>query len=243
MRPGVSTASYSAGSTFAATSGTWSTDYPVTNLSDLADPGRVARVAGGSASFTATLASASLVQIVALVGHTLAATDTIRVQAGAYDSGTVPAYAATRPFVFPAEISVSVVTVTLTFAAASVDIGALEIGRWWEWEINASADAGYLDAGDDIQLLGGGSVGFETFRPRTYAGQISYLDLATSSTTGLDFQKLQGLTRPFVFVEDADDPATWGRSCFLARNSEVPPMVAALFNRDTFQFRLREHVR
>jgi hypothetical protein len=128
--------------------------------------------------------------------------------------------------------------------SAAIDIGGLEIAKWWQWPfISARLEAGFASAGDDLALEGGGAEGQSGFLARTRDGQIGMLDLAVSAVTGLDFQKLKGLTKPFVFVEDADTAAHWPRDCFLAVNADLPPMVAQLYDRDAFQFRLREFTR
>jgi hypothetical protein len=44
-------------------------------------------------------------------------------------------------------------------------------------------------------------------------------------------------------VEDYNDQGSWPRTCFLARNTELPPLVGALYRHDKFQFRFKEHLR
>lgn len=260
MNPGVSMTSHSETATFASVTGTFASDYPVGNLADLVEIGEVARVtpSGSAAAFTAVLAASQSVQFVALVGHNLPAGASVRVRtysdAGlsslVADSGatTIPdpvdGLAQTFPFLMDAAASVRSVRVDLAGLSGDVDMGGLEIASWFAFPyISTGAEAGLEEGPDDLELIGGGAAGAESELVRTYDGEIAYLSMSTATTTGLDFQKLKGLTRPFVFVEDYDDPDTWARGCFLAVNADLPPMVAQLYDADTFQFRLREHVR
>lgn len=260
MRSGIITDRYSATATFAAVTGTYDANYPVTNLSDIIEPNLPARVAPATnaATFTAVLAASQTVQAVALVGHKITAGGKVQVlfysdaamTTQVDDSGliTIPTPVSGLPQTFPvvlaAALTVRAIRVELTVLSGDLDIGACAIGDWWEWpKITAGMDAGLKPSGSEVGLVGGASIGSSATLLRTRSGQVSYMDLATSSTTGLDFQKRQALAKPFVFVEDYSDSTTWPRDCFLARNDAIPPMVAVLFDRDTFQFRFVEHRR
>jgi hypothetical protein len=261
MRPGVSTSSVAEDATFTSIAGTWDTDYPVTGLADPIRIAEVARVtpATGAAAFKAALTADQSVDFFALAGHTLPAGATVRfrgysdaaatLQVADTTATTIPTpvspWRQTFPAVLSAPVTIRAVRVDIANAGADpIDIGACIVGRFWEWPwITAGMTAGLRAGGGDIDLIGGGSVGRDVTKLRTREGQISYLDLSTSSTTGLDHQKRNALTRPFVFIEDLDTPANWPRDCFLAVNSDLPASVAALFDKDTFQFRLVEHVR
>lgn len=258
MRPVVSTDSVAAEAVFAAVTGTWSASYPVANLGDLFLTTKVARVtpAAGAAAFTAVLAADTDVQFVAIVDHTMPAGATARIRlysdagmtSAVFDSTAtaIPTPLArqeqTFPVVLDAAVTVRAVRVDLAGLSGDLDIGALEIAAAWEWPwITAGAGVGVTSATDDIALVGGGSVGRQTRKLRTHEGQVSFLELGISTTTGIDAQKLKGLARPFVFVEDYDTPASWPRSCYLARNTALPAFASALYGHDHFQFRLRKH--
>jgi hypothetical protein len=258
MRPGVSTNSCSDLATFAGVVGTWSADYPVTNLGDTMEPGIVARVtpASGAAAFTATLPAARSLQFVGLVEHLVPAAGTVRVRFYSdvlttlvHDTAavTIPDPTSdpqTFPVLLDAAISVRSIRVDIAGLSGDLDIGACEIAQFWEFPwITEGLTAGFDASGAELPLVGGGSAGAEGDIHRTRSFEVSHLDLAVSSTTGLDFQKWQGLTRPYVYVEDYDTPSSWPRDCFLAVNSEIPPAVAILSNRDNAQFRPREHRR
>jgi hypothetical protein len=263
VRSGVSTASFSESATFAAVTGTFDANYPVGSMSDLNQPSKVARVApaAGVVAFTAVLSADRSVQVAALVAHTLPAGATVRtrffsdagmttlVTGGDLGPTAIPTpvsgYKQTYPALMDAAQTVRAVRWDIASAGASdIDIGAAEIAQWWEWpKITATAELGFDDPGEDLQLLGGGAVGQEGYAPNTYAGQVAHMDIADSLTLGVDFQKLKQLSRPFVFVEDYSDSASWPRTCFLALNVDLPQFVAQLYDRDAFQFRLREHVR
>jgi hypothetical protein len=261
MRPGVTTFSHAADAAFAAVTGSADASYPVANLGDLVLPSKVARVtpSGGVIAVTAVLPAAQAIQAVVLGRHTLPAGATVRLRlysdaamttgvAGG-DSGVsaIPApvagYRQCRPFVMAAAQSVRAVRVDIASAGSSpVDLGWLEIAGWWNWgRLTPTADIGQAAQAPSTPLLGGGERGRRSAWATTYAGQVAFIE--DGLTAGLDFQKNRNLGRPFVFVEDADDPATWPRTAFLAVNKDLAPLTAQLYRRDTFQIRVREHCR
>lgn len=262
MISGVSVGSFMGGVTLAAISGTWSANFPLANLADLVKPSNVARVtpASGAAAFSAVLTGPQAVQVLALVNHTLPAGATVRARFYSdaalttlvYDTtataiaipAPVAGYAQSFPVVLAAPLTVRGVRVDLAGLSGDAELGGLEIAGWWGWPpILLGAQAGVSPLGNDLGLVGGGSAGAESVTPRIYNGELSAMALAVSSTTALDFAKLKGTARPFVFVEDYSDPTTWPRSCFLARNVDLLPLVAKVYGFDTQQFRLVEHVR
>jgi len=256
MRSGVSTASLADDGTFAVTTGTEDSDYPATNAGDLFDTGEVARIAPdtGTVVIERVLSADASVQFLALVEHNIPSGGAVQVEVFdddsltslAHDTGTVTipdptSDPQTFPVLLDAAITARSIRVTVTGLTDDLELGGLEIGQFWEWPwITAGLEAGFDIGGSEQVLAGGGSYGAEGEDFRTRTLQVSYLDLAVSSTTGLDFQKLQGLTRPFVYVEDYDAPASFPRDCFLAVNEDTPLMSAAIFDKDNVQFRLRE---
>lgn len=241
MRPILSYSSYSRTAT--ATGTGWSADYPAENVLNLARPTKVAR---GGTSLTIDLGSVVPVSFVGIVQHALASSETIQVVAGAYDSGPVSlshqvsGWRQTTPFVFD---EVTTDTVEITFSDGA-DIGGVEVGLAWELPyIGEGAQVGMLDAGQEIVLLGGVSLGTDALRLRTYDCEVPYLATTITEDIGWAFQQEMGLARPYVFVEDYDDPTTWSRSCFLATNAALPQINSQMFGLDKFSLRGVEIVR
>lgn len=268
MRPGLSTFSGVSDSnvtapTITLLTGSADANYGVANLSDLLVPTKVARItpAGGVIAFKVVMAADHAAQMAALVNHTLPTDATVRVRfysdAGASvlvtggDLGptTIPdpvdGYAQTFPAVMAAAQTVRAVRIDIASAGSDpIDFGGCEVAQWWELGgLTNSADVGFEDGAEDLQLMGGGAWGRQEYHPNLYSGEVAYMDSALSLTMGLSFLKNKALARPFVFVEDYADPASWPRTCYLASNADLPPFVAQLFDRDHVQLRLREHVR
>ncbi len=261
MRPGLFSTSVAEAATFASVTGTWSANYPVTNLADPVEISKVGRVtpSGGAIAFTSVWASAVTVAGASLVAHTLPAGATVRMRFYSDSLSTlvedvaataIPTPLALYPQSYPVlmaggSASIRSVRVDIASAGASaVDIGALMAGDWWDWPyIAAGMEAGFRLGLGEVALDGGGAVARVGVRKRIRTGQIGWMDFADSTTKGLDFQTRKALAKPFVFCEDYDTPANFPRDCFLAVNSEVPPMVAVMFDRDAFQFRFTEHRR
>lgn len=246
---------------FADVTGSFDADYPIDNLADPVEITKVSRVtpAGGAVAFTCVLSADQTVSGLALVAHTLPAGATVRARFYSDSLSTlvedvsataiptpVTGYAQTYPVIMVGG-SDTIRSVRIDIASAGsdpIDLGCLQVGEFWEWPwITAGMDAGFNMPADDIELEGGGAFGAQGVKKRTRSGEVSWMALATSSSDGIDFQARTALSLPFVFVEDYATPANWPRDCFLAVNSEVPAIVAAMFDRDTFQFRFSEHRR
>lgn len=259
MRSGVSTNSLADDGTFSVATGTEDPGgygYAIENIGDLFDPGEMARITPdtGTVVIERVLSAAASVQCLALIEHNIPDGGEVQVEffsddaftTAGTDTGSVaiPTPAAdpqTFPVVLDAAETVQSIRITVTGLTNDLEIGGLEIGSWWEWPwITAGLDAAFDIGGAEQVLVGGGSYGAEGEVSRTRNFQVSYMDLSTSSTTGLDWQAYQGLTRPFVYVEDYDTPGSWPRDCFLAVNEALSPMAAVLSDRDNVQFRLRE---
>lgn len=259
MRSGVSTNSLAEDGAFAVTTGTedpGALGYVVERLGDLFDPAEVARVAPdtGAVVIERVLSADAEIQFLALVEHNLTEAHDVQVEffsdAGlsvpGTDTGAVPVPAPTTdPQTFPvlldAPETVRSIRITITGLTDDLEIGGLEIGGFWEWPwITAGLEAAFDGGGSEQVLVGGGSYGPEGEDARTRAFDVKFMALATSSTTGLDWQQYQGLTRPCVYVENYDDPASFPRDCFLAVNEALPMMTAVMSDRDNVSFRLRE---
>jgi hypothetical protein len=150
----------------------------------------------------------------------------------------------TFPLLLDAATGVRSFRVTIEGLADDLEIGGVEIAAFWDlpW-ITAGEQAGFRVSGDDLDLVGGAVAGGEGEMPRTRSLQVSYLELDTSVTTRLDFQKLKGLARPFVYIEDYETPGSWPRDCFLATNTDTPAAAAMLHDRDDFHAQIEEHRR
>lgn len=264
MTPGVTYLSASSLASLAMITGSADANYPVQNLSDTVNNAKVARLtpAGGVVAFSFDLSAASLIQFVGLVRHNLSGAETVRIRlysAAALggsllvDSGVisvwpsgaaVAGYAQTRPWVASAG-PYTALSGRVDFASLGgvLEIGALELAQWWPVYMSPGAEIGFITTAADEAIVGGGAEAGDTFVSRMMNGQCDFLSIATSATTGIDFQAAVGKSKPFVWVQDYDDPTTWGRGCWPARNADLPPIVGALYRHDRFQLRLKEHAR
>lgn len=264
MTSGVSLDSYTKLATWTAVAGTWDTGYPVTNLGDLVRPSNVARVTpagGGLIGMSAVLPAAVPIRMIAIVNHTCSAFASLLVRiwsdAGTttltYDNGGqtlyptgLPddTYSKVRPLILPSEVQGRHIEIQIGGLTGPTEFGAVEISRFWDWGgASNGAQVGFDARAPAMGFAGGASQGVDQFMPRIYNGQIDYVALAQAATNGIDFQKIKGTSYPLVVVDNYEDATAWPLGCFLARNSDIPPMVGAMYRHDTFQFRLTEHVR
>ena len=258
MRSGVSTNSLADDGTFAVTTGAedpGSYGYVIENLGDLFDLGEAARItpSAGTVVIERVLSAAAEIQCLALCDHTMTGAEDVRVEffsdaafsapgtdTGAVGVPTPTADPQTFPVVLTAAETVRSIRITITGLTGDLEVGGLEIGGFWEVTINAGLEAGLEVGGAEQVLVGGGSYGAEGEVARTRSFHMAFMDLAASSTTGLDWAQDRGTTRPYVLVEDADNPASWPRDCFLAVNQQTPRITAVLADRDRVEFSARE---
>lgn len=270
MTPGVSYLSQSAVAAFAAVTGPWDANYPVTNLGDVQMPSQVGRATptGGQVTFTFTLPAAALVRFIGLVDHNMAAAESVRVRLFAtgapdpatnggaivYDSTVVSVWPGgsaasslfrpTRPFVLPAVQSVISGRVDITGLGGTLQVGGVEIGQFWVWPGEASGRAlGFKNRLNDVMLAGGGAAPLDGFVPRFLQGELSAVALASSQTEGFDFQRSTSKSKAFVYVQDYDDPTSWARECVLMRQQEISALVGKVYRHDSMQIRFIEHWR
>lgn len=250
MRSGVSFPSYADTVSWAAAG--IDASFPVANLSDLYKPRRrTKKTATGAVTFTGTLPAAKPIQFVGVVHHNLPAGSTIRVQAGAYDSGavavptTVDGYLPVFPCAFPTAQTTDTVVVTITPGSAiAVAVGAIEVSGWWEWpdvEVPRSFGFNSQDSSTDMPL--GATDMTWSWSPRVWSGSRSVISLTEAQATALDFQLEKSVYRPFVFCWDAADPTTWPRESILVRNASLPTVVVDDAESGSFQFSFVEHLR
>lgn len=269
MTPGVSFNSRSSLATWATITGAFDANYPVGNLGDTIHPSMVSRATPsvGQVSVTFTLPAVSSLQFLALVRHNMLTSQSLRVRlfssgapnpatnAGAivYDSTSVPVwpgggavtnYPGVRPLALPAALNVLSGLIDITGITGVLELGAVDIGLWWPWAgEGVGRQFGHSTRLKPIDLIGGAVDVISTWKPRTLTAEIPFIAMSTAATTGLDFQKLQGLSKPFVYVADYDDPTSWPRECALMRNSSLPPSVGQVYRSDKFQFKFIEHFR
>lgn len=269
MTPGVSIFSAAAAAAWTVANGSQDSNYPVQNLSDMVRVTNVFRGApngSGAVGIKFILPAPASIGFLAFIRHTMTAGN-VRVRLWSdnnpdptgnpgniiYDSGTtliwpigsapVKGYAATTPMILPSAFAAQSGYIIFSSQTGSIEVGALELAQFWEWDTGEGTQVGFSTTMQDQFIVGGGLDTYGTFTPRMASGQIDYLPLVASAKIGLDFQRTTGYTRPFVFVLDYDNLPLWGRWVFLARNTDLPAMVGALYRVDRFQFRLKEHLR
>jgi len=268
MTAGVSMWSRGSVATFASVVGTWSADYPATHLADLINISRVSRFtpASGAAAFTFVLPELVPIQFVGLARHTMPAGVTMRVRLfktnnpdpvtnaanivhdsgviGVWPSGgPVANYPSVRPYKLTAAIGTWSGRIDFASLPGAAEIGGVDLGEWWTLNISPGKEMGFDPRAPVIRYSAGGSEALDVWAPRILRGQVDYMHMKEAGTTGLDFQKSAGQSRPFIYTQDYEDPTTWPRSCMLMTNSELPPSVGALYRHDAFQVRFREHWR
>lgn len=268
MNSGVSYPSYP-GSAFAMINGAAQANFPVQNLADTQSVRTAFQAtAAGAIALSFTLSAAVPIQFLGLVHHNAAAADTFRFRlfdSGipnivtnaahiVYDSTALPFYPvgatksalfpATTPLVLPAPISVISGRLDLSAQAAAWAIGALELGGWWPWPaISVARELGMDNSDVVIEQSGGADHNMSQWASRTVRGDRTEIIVADEQAAVLDFQFAKGLRKPFVFVWDYDDPSTWPRECFLARNATLPKFSKAGHPVAKFAFDLIEHMR
>lgn len=260
---GASYASVASVAAWSVLTGSGDANYPASNLADLINIANVARVtpSAGAAALAFDVPAGSRLRFVGLARHNLLAAETMRIRLYSgpgrtgtllFDSGVisvwpsgagVSGYSPTRPYLLSGIVTAASGRLDFAGLTGTLEIGGVELANWFDWAISPGVTYGFDTRAADVALVGGGAEAGDLFIPRTVVGQIDFLALATAATTGLDFQKLTGKAQPFVFVQNYGDPTSWARFCFLAKNTDLPPMVGALYRSDRFQVRLAEWLR
>ncbi len=231
MTPGVGYSSVSDQATSITSSKALNANYPIENALDIISPSKLARhTATGQTDIIITWPSAVQVQMISLINHNGNAScsaacsrwSSLPVDIGSNPGGQIDS----KTVAFPTPVSGYPQVLPIVFDTVQPIRGVLLslTGNAAAWEIGAASD-------DD------------SWAPRTFNGQIDYLAMGIAAGLGVNFQKIQGKQKPFVFVKDLADPSTWPRTAMQARNVEVPPSVGAMYRHDRFQFRLIEHWR
>ncbi len=270
MKSGLGFPSYTPDAVWTAVVGSWSTDYPITNLGDTIRTSKVARTTStAQKEFKAIFPAVRTIQLVSLIGHNITnAAAAFRIYAFSdnnpdpignaahiiADSGSllvwptgsaaVANYRSIRPYLFSAPVAARSLYIAVNGVDVSPEFQAIDLTAWWEWSgIGYGFETGLLPGSDSRTLIGNAVDETDDEAARVVNGQIDYLALGATVNLALDFQIWAAMQKPFVFVEDYDTPASWARTALLVRNSALPPLVGAVYRHDRFQFRFVEHRR
>ena len=214
--------------------GSWATDYPITNLQSRRLR-KVARSASTSATIVVTLPVATDIGIVALCTHNLTNAATVRVQGGAFDSGTVTVYPA-QPFsrqdyacLVQPEVSAAEWTITVsdpTNPAGYVEFGRVFIGP--TFAPDTSMDWGYSDglisASEVQEAIGGPEFFFDLAVRRSWQGEFSWLTDAEAA----EFRRVMRSSdtiNEIYFIPRSEITSGQGEFWFLGRFSELSPIA------------------
>lgn len=268
MRTGIGYPSMTSEAVWSAQYGVWQDNYPPSALGDLQRPSKPARITNNSPiDVKAVFPTARPVQLFALVDHNLPVGSNVLIQAysntspdgsaaglvleqafEAWPAGTAPVEGrrSIRPLILSAPVTIRSLRIIFvpTVAHPTISIGAIEVSGFWEWAGISPGKELLFESKEPASKIVGG---MEVVRPgrvqRQVNGQIDYVKVGGKTNTVLDFQRDMDLDRPFIFAPDFDDPASWSRHCFLAKNLQVPPLTGALYKHDRFVFRFGEHWR
>lgn len=241
-------------------------NYPASNLMDLVQSTKVCRVApaSGVVQFDFSFSTPLSIPFVGVVGHNIGAgSPTIRVRLTSavhgggtllYDSGAIlvwpssgPAanFQSVRPLINSAS-GVQSALIDFGSLAGTLEIASIFMGRYIFLDgMGAGKQLGFTNRVSPIDLVGGGAdPPAPDFVPRTLDADLPLVALGGDEYLSMiDMQRFQSLTGPMVYVEDYDDPTTWARRSMLCTNSELPAAIGALYKREKFSLRLREHRR
>lgn len=233
-------------------------DFPATNLSDLTRI-RAPSVGGapGYQSFVFKLPQVRMIDFIALVHHNVALGNCrVRLSAGQepltdtiFDSGIIgisndSIFPRVQPISLGAVMGVRSGFVEMdTGAGGPLELGGVEIGRFWSWtDVNVPREIGIESTASVFSTAGGADHVTQQWSPRTIKGTRDVIDRSEGDTTLLDFQRANGLWRPFVWCWDLNDPATWAREAVLVTNADLPAGVAGENQSGSMAFAFKEHL-
>jgi len=134
--------------------------------------------------------------------------------------------------------------IELSAMATPWEMGAVEIGQFWEWQDVAIPRSLGIDSRSVVTPTSrGASHVMKQWAPRLVSGSRDVVDQAELDTKLLDFQADMGFSRPFVWCEDIDDSSTWARQCMLVRNRTLPPGEVNELDAGRLQYDFVEHLR
>lgn len=238
-------------------------NYPLANLVDLVNIRRLWRAAAsGAVTIDITFSAARSVRLVSLIQHNAPAGATLTASLwtslpinpstnpgglAATQAVTVPAsiagYLQTTPILFPAAVNAVGVRLVLSATAVAWEAGGIDASGWWEWpDIMVPEERGFAPTSLITVQPGGVEDRTRQWAPRIQSGTRAVLTSDEIQTTAIDFQRMMGRSRPFVFVRDIANTARWPRETFLAKNDDTP--TARIDDSETgpFSYRLREHL-
>lgn len=272
MKSGVIYPGYGSEATMTQVTGACTANYPLSNLPDLKNIRAIAQASTtGQQVFTFSLTAARTVQALALAHHNAPLGATFQVwlfndnnpdpatNPGGivYNSGATVAiwptdpgtilFPAVRPIVLTASVSCRSGRIQLNSRAAldavAWELGAIEVGGWWEWkDVQVDRELGLKNTDNVLDLSNSVQQGQSQWAPRTWRGSREIVTQTEVEGTALDFQRERGLTNPFVWLWDYDDSATWARECMVARNNRLIPPVNQNYNASRLTFDFLEHL-
>lgn len=244
-------------------SSAWPPATPLSNLSDIDSPRRIAaRPDGASVSIDFALPGARSIDFLCIVGHSAGAAATFDLS---LSSGTDPAagdlfaqsglpfwptprleasYIFSRPLLLDAPVMARSGRITLSANPAPWEISAVEIGRFWAWpDLAQDRDFG-IDSRSALQdMILGAQRATRQWGARAASGTRSVISAAEADTTVMDFQRFFGRSRAFVWSGNVADPESWPRMTWLARNESLPPTQEFDYEAAKMRFDFVEHLK
>jgi hypothetical protein len=261
MRSGVSFPSYAAEPTWRAVSTTYSSG--VSNLNDLVNIRRMATINpnGGQITLQCVFPVARPLQMLNVVHHNFPAgstylwsiysdaaftTNIANVSGSIWPSPAVPnsEYPAVAPMLAGTLLTArSCQLQVFGVGTAQALIGGIEIGGWWEWN-NVEVPRAFGVRGSDrsTSLVNASPLTTLQWAARTVAGSRVVTDTEVE-TTVMDFFREKGRAKPFVWLWDYADGATWARQNILVRNADLPPPSNEVLRGGRMKFSFIEHFR
>lgn len=260
IRSGVCFPSYGRSAVFTSADA-WDSDYPVSALSLLDRIRRVAvRTGPGTTVIDFLLPAAKTVDFLALIHHNAeaAAAMTVQLSSGAdpalnvvhlasttvwAGAAQVEGYPTLRPYRLAAPVTVRSGRVTLSGNTDPWQIGAIEIGKWWSWlDVGVDRGIGVNSRSSSVALADGVDHVTQQWAPRIATGSRDVVDQSEVDQTLLDFHMARGRREAFVWAWDVDDPATWSRQAFLAKNASLPPGTVTDYDIGRMSYDFVEHL-
>lgn len=260
MKSGICYPSYARSTTWAigAGSNAMDPDFPIQNLSAIDQPAKVARQAApGGQNLYFDLGGIRSVDFLAVVNHNAPAGGifSVTLYAGANQTGgTVHAtgnlqftadsnaFTRVRPIRLPAPVMAGSGVIVLPVNPVAWEIGAVEIGRFWEWNVEVPRGIG-IDSRSTVTESAGVAHVTKQWGPRIFTGERELIAQEEVDTTFLDFQRDMGLSKAFVWCSAVDDPDTWAREAVLVTNNALPAAASPEYDVGRMGFSFREHLR
>lgn len=261
MRTVVGFPSYSSIATWTNEFGTWDPDFPVTNVGDLLRLRRVTKATStGVVEIGFQLAAPQMINLVSLIHHNLLPDCIVNVALYSDNAfadivlgiGGIspPPAVGNLPQTFPvllADAPVAVMSGLINMTPAGTEplpiLGAIDIAQAYIWkDVTVPQQRGFAPSGQRLAQPGGTDANMRQWSPRTFTGERDVVTRAEIESTILDFQSHTRLSQPFVFVRDIDDPNTWAREAYLARNKPLANSTVNEPENGKHAFTFQEHL-